>query len=94
MSEARMIDVVHAALRHHGIDDQVTAVGESLTRGHTGGGFAVSRDNLQVRVHQRVNVRVLEMIDEPTNSRIELEGDRLPVTHARDVMDELSRAGQ
>lgn len=161
MSEARMIDVVQAALRHHDIDDEVTAVGEFLPRGHTGGGFvggmigsdvgdalgslaggvglaggyaagtraadaaaglpaqmlvgtsammvygfaatsrhdepstlvfALSRDHLQVRVHQRVNVRVLELIDEATGSRIELEGNRLPVTHARNVIDELSAA--
>lgn len=158
MSEARMIDVFRAALRDHGIDDDVTAVGEFYPRGHTGGGFAgglvggdagdrlgslaggvgaaagymggtraadaasglpsqmlvgtspstvygfaattrheepttlvfrVPRDHLQVRVHQRVNVRVLELIDGSTGSRIELEGNRLPVTHAKDVIDEL-----
>jgi hypothetical protein len=37
-----------------------------------------------------VNVRVLELIDESTGSRIELEGNRLPVTHTKDVIDELS----
>ena len=153
-----MIDVFRAALRHHGIDDDVIAVGEFYPRGHTGGGFAggmvggdigdalgsltggigaaggylagtraadaatglpsqmlvgtstttvygfaatsrreepstlvfrVARDQLTVRVHQRVNVRVLELIDESTGSRIELEGNRLPVTHAKDVIDEL-----
>lgn len=160
MSEARMIDIFRAALRDHGIDDEVTAVGEFYPRGHTGGGFAggmiggdvgdalgplvgsiglaggyvagttaadaatglpaqmlvgtsattvygfaatsrhdepstlvfrVPREQLQVRVHQRVNVRVLELIDESTGSRIELEGNRLPVTHTKDVIDELSR---
>jgi hypothetical protein len=154
-----MIEVFQAALRHHGIDDDVTAVGEFYPRGHTGGGFAggligsdlgdafgslaggvgmaagysagtraadataglpgqmlvgtspttvygfaattrhdepatlvfrVPRDQLNVQVHQRVNVRVLELIDTVTGSRIELEGNRLPVTHSRDVIDELS----
>jgi hypothetical protein len=30
-----------------------------------------------------VNVRVLELIDSATGSRIELEGNRLPVTHSK-----------
>jgi hypothetical protein len=37
-----------------------------------------------------VNVRVLELIDKATGSRIELEGNRLPVTHSKDVIQELS----
>jgi hypothetical protein len=36
-----------------------------------------------------VNVRVLELIDSATGSRIELEGNRLPVTHSKDVIDTL-----
>ena len=40
-------------------------------------------------MHQRVNVRVLELIHEDTNSNIELEGNRLPLTHTKDVIDEL-----
>jgi hypothetical protein len=43
-----------------------------------------------VKVHQRVNVRVLELIDEDSGSRIELEGNRLPVTHSKDVIEALS----
>jgi hypothetical protein len=53
--------------------------------------FQVSRASLTVRVHQRVNVRVLELIDEASGSRIELEGNRLPVTHSQDVIATLSR---
>jgi hypothetical protein len=30
---------------------------------------------------------VLELIDEATGSRIELEGNRLPVTHSKNVID-------
>jgi len=51
--------------------------------------FQVPRDGLDVKVHQRVNVRVLELIDAGSGSRIELEGNRLPITHSRDVIDEL-----
>jgi hypothetical protein len=51
--------------------------------------FRVPRAGLTVKVHQRVNVRVLELIDEASGSRIELEGNRLPVTHAKDVIEEL-----
>ena len=43
-----------------------------------------------MKVHQRVNVRVLELIDEATGSRIELEGSRLPVTHTKDVIELLA----
>jgi hypothetical protein len=51
--------------------------------------FRVPRDGLEVKVHQRVNVRVLELIESESGSRIELEGNRLPVTHSKDVIDEL-----
>jgi hypothetical protein len=52
--------------------------------------FQVLREDLTVKVHQRVNVRVLELIHEDTGSRIELEGARLPVTHSKDVIEALS----
>lgn len=53
--------------------------------------FPVPRAGLTAKVHQRVNVRVLELIDDATGSRIELEGNRLPITHSHDVIEELSR---
>jgi hypothetical protein len=34
-------------------------------------------------------VRVLELIDEATDSRIELEGNRIPLTHSKDVIHAL-----
>ena len=52
--------------------------------------FQVPRAGLTAKVHQRVNVRVLELIDDASGSRIELEGNRLPVTHSKDVIDALS----
>jgi hypothetical protein len=54
--------------------------------------FAVPRHGLTAHVHQRVNVRVLELINEDTGARIELEGNRLPITHSKDVMDILKSA--
>jgi hypothetical protein len=51
--------------------------------------FQVPRDGLTAKVHQGVNVRVLELIDEASGSRIELEGNRLPVTHSKDVIEAL-----
>lgn len=51
--------------------------------------FDVARSGLTVRVRPRFNVRVLELTDKASGSAIELEGNRLPVTHARDVIDEL-----
>ena len=52
--------------------------------------FGVPRAGLTAKVHQRVNVRVLELIDNASGARIELEGNRLPVTHSKDVIDTLS----
>jgi hypothetical protein len=52
--------------------------------------FEIPRAGLTAKVHQRVNVRVLELIDDASGSRIELEGNRLPVTHSKDVIDALT----
>jgi hypothetical protein len=52
--------------------------------------FQLPRAGLTAKVHQRVNVRVLELIDDASGSRIELEGNRLPVTHSKDVIEALS----
>lgn len=55
----------------------------------TGLVFAVPREGLEVKVHQRVNVRVLELIDGESGAAIELEGPRLPGFHAGDVIHAL-----
>ena len=52
--------------------------------------FKAARAGLEVKVHKRVNVRVLELIHPESNSRIELEGSRIPVTHSKDVIEALS----
>jgi hypothetical protein len=52
--------------------------------------FKAERAGLEVKVHQRVNVRVLELIHPESGSRIELEGSRVPVAHAKDVIEALS----
>jgi hypothetical protein len=49
--------------------------------------FQVPREGLTAKVHPGVNVRVLELIDDASGSRIELEGNRLPVTHSKDVIE-------
>jgi hypothetical protein len=51
--------------------------------------FAVDREALKVNVHQRFNVRVLELVDGASGAAIELEGPRLPGFHAGDVIDAL-----
>lgn len=51
--------------------------------------FQIPRSRLDVRVHQRVNVRVVELIDETTGSKVELEGPRMPGFHVSDVLDAL-----
>jgi hypothetical protein len=52
--------------------------------------FRAERAGLEVKVHKRVNVRVLELIHPESDSRIELEGNRIPVTHSKDVIEALS----
>jgi hypothetical protein len=56
--------------------------------------FQVPRAGLTVKVHQRMNVRVLELIDNASDARIELEGNRLPVTHSKDVSTYLAVQAQ
>jgi hypothetical protein len=51
--------------------------------------FRLPRSGLTANVLQRVNVRILELIDSGTGSRIELEGNRLPITHSKDVIEVL-----
>jgi len=53
--------------------------------------FTLPRDHLTAKVHQRVNVRILELTHAETGSTIELEGNRVPVTHSKDVIDALTR---
>jgi hypothetical protein len=51
--------------------------------------FEAERAGLTVKVSQRVNVRILELIHTASGSRIALEGNRLPVTHSGDVISAL-----
>ncbi len=48
--------------------------------------FRLARNGLEVKTRASVNVRVVELIDKATGSRIELEGNRIPVTHSKDVI--------
>ena len=48
--------------------------------------FQVPRDAMDVKVHGRVNVRTLELVERETGARIELEGNRLPITHSHDLI--------
>jgi hypothetical protein len=52
--------------------------------------FRVPRNDLDVKVHGRVNVRVLELIEPSTGTKVELEGSRLPITHAHDLIKYLA----
>jgi hypothetical protein len=70
---------------------ETTIYGFAGNRAHSKAlAFRVPRERLEAKVHQRVNVRVLELIDTQSGSRIELEGMRLPITHSKDVIQELS----
>jgi hypothetical protein len=48
--------------------------------------FNLRRQDLETKVHQRVNVRILELIDTPSGDSVQLEGNRLPITHSGDVI--------
>ena len=75
----------------------VVGVSETMVYGFAGNrahpkalAFRVPREGLEAKVHQRVNVRVLELIETDSGSRIELEGNRIPLTHSKDVIDALT----
>jgi hypothetical protein len=51
--------------------------------------FRVPREGLEAKVHQRVDVKVLELI-QPNGEKVELEGNRLPLTHSKDVISVLA----
>ncbi len=68
----------------------VCGFGEAKRRKEAGAlVFRVPRSQLDVKVHQRVNVRVLELIDTASGAKIELEGSRIPLTHSKDVITAL-----
>ena len=52
--------------------------------------FKLPRAGLTAKVHQRVNVRVLELIEDASGSKVELEGNRIPLTHSKDVIHVLT----
>jgi hypothetical protein len=52
--------------------------------------FNFRRQDLETKVHQRVNVRILELIDTPSGDSVQLEGNRLPMTHSGDVIKALT----
>ena len=70
-------------------DAEVYGFAGNRTRLHSGLLFRLDRAHVTAEVHQRVNVRVLELVDAATGSRLELEGNRIPVTHSKDVIDHL-----
>ena len=64
--------------------------GRSRHRAPTELVFQVPRAGLTAKVHTRVNVRVLELVHDGSGSAIELEGNRLPATHSKDVIEALT----
>jgi hypothetical protein len=52
--------------------------------------FRIPRNDLEIKVHRRVNVRILELIEPSSGARIELEGNRIPLTHSKDVIHALT----
>jgi hypothetical protein len=95
MSEEGMENAVQQALTREGIDQQVIAAGQFNPRGQSGslfaGGLAGSELGGPGKVAEDVgNVRVLELIHPESGSRIELEGNRVPLTHSKDVIAALT----
>ena len=54
--------------------------------------FRLPRAKLEVSVGQRVNVRTLTLKSPQSQTTLELEGNRLPLTHSSDVIAALRRA--
>ena len=55
--------------------------------------FRLERARLETKVHQRVNVRILELIHKDTGSSVQLEGNRIPLLHTKDVIKALHGDG-
>ena len=51
--------------------------------------FRIPRRDLEIKVHKRVNVRILELIETSSGAQIQLEGNRIPLTHSKDVIQAL-----
>jgi hypothetical protein len=51
--------------------------------------FRLDRSHLDTEVHQRVNVRVLELVDRDTGASVQLEGNRVPTVHTGAVFKAL-----
>jgi hypothetical protein len=51
--------------------------------------FRFERSELETKVHQRVNVKILELIHKETGASVQLEGSRIPMTHSKDVFNAL-----
>lgn len=51
--------------------------------------FRLERSRLDTKIHQRVNVRILELIDRDTGASVQLEGNRIPTLHTGDVLKAL-----
>lgn len=90
----------HAADAASGLPERtivaVSATHVYLLASHHEGGTAPTelfatllRENMETKVHQRVNVRVLEIIDRASGAKYELEGSRVPMTHSEDVIKAL-----
>ncbi len=54
--------------------------------------FRLERSSLETKVHQRVNVRVLELVDRASGASVQLEGNRVPTLHTGDVIKALHDA--
>ena len=70
-----------------GVDTMACGFAGRRSRLTSGLLFRLLRSGLTATVHQRVNVRVVELVDGSTGSRLELEGNHLPVTHSKDVIE-------
>jgi hypothetical protein len=51
--------------------------------------FGLERSRLDTKVNQRLNVRILELVDRDTGASVQLEGNRVPTLHTGDVLKAL-----
>ena len=51
--------------------------------------FRFDRSELETKVHQRVNVRILELVHKESGASVQLEGNRVPTLHTKDVIKAL-----
>ena len=92
MNEQELIERTSQVLAESGTPENVEAAGIFNPRGHTGSMFAGGFIGDGI-AGAGPDVRILELIHKDTGSSVQLEGNRIPLLHTKDVIKALHGDG-